>query len=524
MASISKPNTFSASTTALSSEVNANFDTIYNDYNGNINSDNLATDAVTTAKIADGAVTTAKLGANAVTPAKLDADLAGGWQTLSGTHSVATTYNAGNRSFTIDTTADHSSLLSEGMRYRVTRNTAPPTQCADLEASSSHYASKASPSGTTISTTMSVEAWIKLESYPSSGTVTIISEYNGTNGWIFDITTEGRVRSYMKGTGTDNKYTDRAIPLNKWVHVAATRNIGTANAFYIDGVSTDFSSASTGTSVTQAGALEVGAYNSGTNLFDGKLADVRVWSDVRTATEIQDNMYAYPSDTTGLIAHFKLNGDFTDASSNGNDLTAQNSAVATNADNPWNSTEYGIITAVSASTIQVFCPEGYGIPNETLTSPYYSTQSAPYGFPRDKGLWKITAEGFISNIAQATPTASQWYNIINFGLSAPIGAWKIGYTVSAEVTDTTSAQADVKTTLTTTDTTETNFKYTDYSYQGSASGTQIAWHEHTKENYEDLSAQTTYYLNIATEVSGVNNIHIRGTYSPYIIYAECAYL
>jgi hypothetical protein len=76
MTTISKPHTFSPNTTASSSQVNADFDTIYNDYNGGINSSNLATDAVSTAKIADSAVTTAKLNDASVTNAKLAANAA----------------------------------------------------------------------------------------------------------------------------------------------------------------------------------------------------------------------------------------------------------------------------------------------------------------------------------------------------------------------------------------------------------------------------------------------------------------
>lgn len=45
MASISVPNTFTAGTTILSAEVNDNFTTIYNDYNGNITNANLAAGA-----------------------------------------------------------------------------------------------------------------------------------------------------------------------------------------------------------------------------------------------------------------------------------------------------------------------------------------------------------------------------------------------------------------------------------------------------------------------------------------------
>lgn len=74
MGTISRPNTYTASTTILSSEVNDDFDTIYNEFNGNISSANLASNSVTTAKIADSNVTTAKINDNAVTAAKLADD------------------------------------------------------------------------------------------------------------------------------------------------------------------------------------------------------------------------------------------------------------------------------------------------------------------------------------------------------------------------------------------------------------------------------------------------------------------
>lgn len=61
MGTIAKPNTFTANTTASASQVNDNFDTIYNEFNGNISAANLATGAVTTTKIADNAVTGDKI-------------------------------------------------------------------------------------------------------------------------------------------------------------------------------------------------------------------------------------------------------------------------------------------------------------------------------------------------------------------------------------------------------------------------------------------------------------------------------
>lgn len=71
MGTISKPNTFSPNTTISSSDVNDNFDTIYNEFNGSISAANLATGAVVTAKIADDAVTVDKIADNAVTTSQI---------------------------------------------------------------------------------------------------------------------------------------------------------------------------------------------------------------------------------------------------------------------------------------------------------------------------------------------------------------------------------------------------------------------------------------------------------------------
>lgn len=71
MAIVNKPNTFSSNTTISSPEVNSNFDTLYNEFNGSISAANLADDAVTAAKLADNAVVTASIADANVTNAKL---------------------------------------------------------------------------------------------------------------------------------------------------------------------------------------------------------------------------------------------------------------------------------------------------------------------------------------------------------------------------------------------------------------------------------------------------------------------
>jgi hypothetical protein len=70
MGLINRPQSYTAGTPIEASEVNADLDTIYNEFNGSIAAANLATDAVSTAKIADSAVTTAKIASGAITPAE----------------------------------------------------------------------------------------------------------------------------------------------------------------------------------------------------------------------------------------------------------------------------------------------------------------------------------------------------------------------------------------------------------------------------------------------------------------------
>ncbi len=89
MALIVRPNTYTNNTAAVATQVNDDFDTIYDEFNGAINSANIATsgvataniaaNAVTTAKIADANVTTAKLLDAAVTPAKILAGTGTTW-------------------------------------------------------------------------------------------------------------------------------------------------------------------------------------------------------------------------------------------------------------------------------------------------------------------------------------------------------------------------------------------------------------------------------------------------------------
>lgn len=349
------------------------------------------------------------------------------------------TYN-GNRSYqVVFSNTDLTGFLSNGMRLKLTRTTAPPTQCTDLEASSSQYWSKTSPAGTTFTDDFCAGAWIKLESYGSAAG--IISRFNGSSGWGLVVQADGTLylSGYNAAAGNYSRVVSyQSIPLNKWVHIAAQLDMSaftattTTSYIMIDGVNVPATVARAGTNPTalvQAGDLNIGALNGGSP-FDGKIAQAWYSNAKITQSTIQGYIsQGMTGSETSIVSLFKFDGDGNDSNANANNLTGNAGAVATTVDSPFNATEYGIITANSFSTnttLTVQVPEGYAIPTSGgVSSMFYSTQDVPYGFPRDKGKWRVSS---LLKSSSASTSNATYGSFISGGyaLVVPIGAWCIG--------------------------------------------------------------------------------------------------
>lgn len=343
------------------------------------------------------------------------------------------TYN-GNRSYDlVFNGTDLTDTVSNGMRLKLTRTTAPPTQCTSLNGTTQYY-SKTSPAGMTFTDDFVVSAWVKLSSYPSSFG-SIASRYNGTSGWDMRIKSTGQIEMVGYNAGAANYAylaTYQSLPLNKWVHVAAQLDMSTftvtATTCYamIDGKDVPVSLPAKGgtapTALIQAGNLEIGSCNGGTNLFPGKIAQVAVYnSKVTQATILASMNQTLTGSETNLVSAYTFNNSINDLSANANNLTASGGAgFAT--DSPFNSTEYGIITANSFSTdttLTVQVPEGYAIPTSGgVSAVSYSTQDTPYGFPRDKGKWNIIS--WLNTVVGSTSTTQSDLFVIP---AIPIGHW-----------------------------------------------------------------------------------------------------
>lgn len=321
-----------------------------------------------------------------------------GWSALGATPNTITAL--GNRSYSmVFNGTDLTDTLSPGMKLKMTRTVTAPTQCADLEASSSQYFSKSSPAGMTFTDDFVVSAWVKLSSYASGA---IASRSDGTSGWSFEVNASGQVKliGFNGGLGNSSQVLSyQSLPLNKWVHIAAQLDMSTFTAttttsyVMIDGVDVPAAVSRAGTNPTalvQAGNLNIGAFVAGAPFFPGKLAQVAIYNaKVTQATILASMNQGLAGNETNLISAYSFNNTIEDLSSNNNDLTAQNSAVATNTDSPFaggsgGTTEYAYLVSASFSTnttLVVSCPASYVLPTSGgINAASYSTHDKPYGW------------------------------------------------------------------------------------------------------------------------------------------------
>jgi len=208
------------------------------------------------------------------------------------------------------------------------------THSLDLEASSSQYASitDASQTGLDITGDLTIEAWIKPESL--GGTHIIASKYDASNRSYYLYVTNGSIGLWTSTDGTNGSVASiaQAPTLDVWQHIAVTYVASTrVTTFYANGVSIGTDLGSYTSLYNGTANFAIGAYNTAStaaNEFDGLIDEVRIWNDIRTITEIQENIGIQLVGTeANLQGYWKLDNNYLDETSNDNDLTASGSPV-----------------------------------------------------------------------------------------------------------------------------------------------------------------------------------------------------
>ncbi|EMI15642.1 Cadherin domain containing protein, partial [Rhodopirellula maiorica SM1] len=168
---------------------------------------------------------------------------------------------------------------------------------------------------------MTMELWARPTAYPASSSVLLNKEgeyeigisSTGSLMWAFDNTDPN-------WTWHDTGY---VLQLNEWAHIAVSYDNGTINT-YVNGniVETYYGSGPIGDAHADKDDLRVGGRenNPAGNYFTGEIDDVRVWSTVRSDSEIQNNLdRTLDGNETGLAGYWSFNeGSGTTA----NDLTS----------------------------------------------------------------------------------------------------------------------------------------------------------------------------------------------------------
>ncbi len=504
---------------------------------------------IETVLLKDGIITGTP-GPGTVIASSLSTELQKGWENYYGSTQFpapsTVTYN-GNRSYDlVFNSVDLTGAVSTGQRLKLTRSVTAPTQCTDLESGSSQYYSKTTPNKLTFTDDYTDGAWVKLESYVAGG---IIARRNAdTEGWSLSVNASGQLVQGSYRIAANNSVTTsyQSLPLNKWVHVAASTDLsGTSVLLYIDGVLAPSLTTITGTItalVQGTTALVVGAEKSaGTNPFDGKIAQAFVATGVISAANIRTLISQ--GLTSALISTFSIQSAYSFDNSiadlnttTPNDLTAQGSAVATATDSPFGiqadgttagTTEYGIVTKTAFSTnttLTVQVPEGNAIPTSGgVSAVSYSTQKAPYGLPISRIKWRVEAN-YAADLSQANPVAGTYYNM-GASFTFPIGEWEEGYQAPLIVLNGTNSPIGVMS-LSTSASALTDNRFTGRTANGVATASNNTLAVIARSNPVTETSATLKYLIVSSITASSTSIAIRGSTdtSTAVIYADLAYL
>lgn len=186
--------------------------------------------------------------------------------------------------------------------------------------------------------------------------------------------------------------------------------------------------------------------------------------------------------------------------------------------------KYGIIHAVSATTLTIFFPSGTTLNNEAITSPSYSIADSPIGFDKDPSLWSLESN-VTTDSTQATPTTGTWYNLGSQSLSVGIGKYYLYSKLSSGADRAANGRTDYSTTISTSSSSESSSKYTTGSANSNVTFTGAT--DTVREPITLASASTLYAL-IKSNIAGASTLFFFGSGSTIggsrIIRVTSAYL
>jgi hypothetical protein len=221
------------------------------------------------------------------------------------------------------------------------------THSIDYESSSSQYSYVNDTVSTSQTGDISMDFWLKPESYPSSGNfVTICGKWDpGANkrSYVAFINNDGgtvKLDVQYSSDGTTSNYVtykSNAAMSNAgvWEHYGFTIDVSAKEVILYKAGSvfagTKYTDAGTATSIHDNNSrFTVGGRESSGSpglYYDGLINNVRLWSDIRTQTEMNGNKNIYvPVGQNNLVDIWYRNNNHNSSSGN-NNLTAVNNPI-----------------------------------------------------------------------------------------------------------------------------------------------------------------------------------------------------
>jgi len=225
----------------------------------------------------------------------------------------------------------------------------PNTHAIHFDAESDHHLRVVDrPTGVDVVDTLTIEAWIYLDSLPATDVryaIVVKADFNSVdNSYGFEIRNNGGViymDARVEGTATGLASNDTrgwnwgALVPEVWYHVAFTYDINEANVadrfhLYIDGSEelVQLPGAGSGSngaidSIRNTATPMIIGARIGTgkmiNQFNGDIDEVRIWNTVRSPTEIAESYnIELVGDETDLVGYWPLDNHLNDASGRGN--------------------------------------------------------------------------------------------------------------------------------------------------------------------------------------------------------------
>ena len=193
--------------------------------------------------------------------------------------------------------------------------------------------------------------------------------------------------------------------------------------------------------------------------------------------------------------------------------------------------KYFFITKVvfddPGSTITIYGGTDYDLVNDTISSPFYSTQKAPLDFPMDPTKWTVEVTDN-SNQTQASPIITTWYNLGSLSITIPIGAWNVFYKVLGLIKKTLgSHRIWYEVTLSTASDSESDEDWTCVEEIYPEASAEIIDYlmTSTMEKPIILATKDVYYLTTrVVEPSGLTSVNFAGNQARTIFRAVCSYL